>query len=145
MSARHGLFRASAPLWEGWRGFRRLAVVCVLAFVVGLVLAHAVERRVVAPACAAHAAAHGLVYRGVTVYGPRSDESGARCLFGRSGGDDESSVRLQKVMPFLPTLAIDFLLDIEFTVPLFAVLFAGLTALALQRRGNDLSLEPRTP
>lgn len=145
MSARHGFFRASAPLWEGWRGFRRLAVVCVLAFVVGLVLAHAVERRVVAPACAAHASAHGLAYRGVTVHGPRHDEPGAHCLFGRSGGGDEASASLQKVMPFLPSLAIDFLLDIEFTVPLFVVLFAGLTAWALRRRGNDLSLEPRTP
>lgn len=145
MSARHGLFRASAPLWEGWRGFRRLAVVCVLAFVVGLVLAHAVERRVVVPTCAAHASAHGLVYRGVTVHGPRQHEPGAHCLFGRSAGVDETSASLHKVMPFFTSLAIDFLLDIEFTVPLFAVLFAGLTALALQRRGNDLSLEPRTP
>ena len=31
-------------------------------------------RVVVAPACAAHASAHGLVYRGVTVHGPRNDE-----------------------------------------------------------------------
>lgn len=125
-------------LWEGWRGFRGLAVVCVLAFVIGFAVEQAMERGVVAPACAAHASAHGLVYRGVTVHGPRNDEPGAHCLFGR-GGDDETSASLQKVLPFLTALAIDFLLDIEFTVPLFAVLLAGLTALALRRRRGATS------
>lgn len=122
-------------MWEGWRGFRRLAVLCMLAFVVGLVLAQVVERAVVAPACAQHAAAHGLHLRGVTVHGPRNDEPGAHCLFGR-GGDDETSASLQKVMPFFAALAIDFLIDVEFTVPLFAVLFAGLTVLARRHRGT---------
>jgi hypothetical protein len=133
MSMPRRSLRASTSLWEGWHGFRRLAVVCMLAFVVGLVVAQAMERGVVVPVCAAHASAHGLVYRGVTVHGPRNNEPGAHCLFGR-GGDDETSLSLLKVLPFFTTLAIDFLLDIEFTVPLFAVLFAGLTALALRRR-----------
>lgn len=118
--------RQAAALWEGWRGFRRLAALCVLAFAVGLVLAWAVERDVVLPACAAHASAHGLVLRGVDVHGPRQDEPGAHCLFGR--GDNETSASLPKVMPFLDALVIDFALDVGFTVPLFAVLFAGLTA-----------------
>jgi hypothetical protein len=128
----------ASALWEGWRGFRRLAVVCVLAFVVGLLLEQAMERGIVAPVCAAHAASHGLVYRGVTVHGPRHAEPGAHCLFGR-GGDDETSASLLKVLPFFTTLAIDFLLDVEFTVPLFAVIFAGLTALALRRRRGATS------
>lgn len=132
-------YREAASLWEGRRGVYRLAVVCLLAFVIGFVVAQAMERAVVAPACAAHASSHGLVYRGVTVHGPRDDEPGAHCLFGRSGGNDETSASLQKVLPFFTTLAIDFLLDIEFTVPLFAVLLAGLTALALRRRRNATS------
>lgn len=126
--------KASAALWEGWRGLCRLAVVCVLAFAAGLLLEQAVERGVVVPACAAHAQAHGLSYRGVGINGPRQDEPGARCLFGR--GDDETSAGLHKVMPFLTSLLVDFAIDVEFTVPLLAVVFAGLTALALRlRRG----------
>lgn len=128
----------ASALWEGWRGFRRLALVCVLAFVVGLLVEQAMERGVVAPACAAHATSHGLVYRGVTVHGPRNNEPGAHCLFGHVGGD-ETSASLHKVLPFFTSLAIDFLLDIEFTVPLFAVLLAGLTALALRRRRGATS------
>ena len=121
--------------WEGWRGFRRLAAACTLGFGAGLVVEQAVERGVVAQACAAHASAHGLVYRGVAVHGPRDAEPGAHCLFGR-GGDDESSSSLLKVLPFFAALAIDFALDVEFTVPLFTVIFAGLTALHLRRRGG---------
>lgn len=128
----------ASTLWEGWHGFRRLALVCMLALGIGLVVKQAMEHGVVAPACAAHASAHGLVYRGVTVHGPRNDEPGAHCLFGR-GGDDETSASLLKVLPFLTALVIDFLLDIEFTVPLFAVLLAGLTALALRRRRGATS------
>jgi len=133
-----GAMNEAGSLWEGWHGFRRLAAVCMLAFVIGFAVEQAMERSVVAPACAAHASAHGLVYRGVTVRGPRDDEPGAHCLFGR-GGDDETSAALQKVLPFFTSLAIDFLLDIEFTVPLFAVLLAGLTALALRRRRGAAS------
>lgn len=128
----------ASALWEGRRGFRRLALVCVLAFVVGLLVEQAMERGVVVPACAAHATSHGLVYRGVTVHGPRNNEPGAHCLFGHVGGD-ETSASLHKVLPFFTSLAIDFLLDIEFTVPLFAVLLAGLTALALRRRRGATS------
>jgi|APDOM4702015159_1054818.scaffolds.fasta_scaffold76320_2 hypothetical protein len=129
---------AQVPLWEGRRGFLRLALVCVLAFIIGLVVEQAMEHGVVEPVCAAHASAHGLVYRGVTVNGPRNNEPGAHCLFGHVGGD-ETSASLHKVMPFFGSLAIDFLLDIEFTVPLFAVLLAGLTALALRRRRGATS------
>ena len=114
----------SAPTspWEGRRGLLRLTLTGLLAWVVAFTLDQAVERRLVAPACAAHAATHGLVYRGVAVSGPRDDAPGARCLFGH-GGADESSATVQSLMPWLSGAAIDFAVDMHFTVPLFMVLF----------------------
>lgn len=113
---------ALASPWEGRRGFLRLALLGLLAWAVAFALDEVVERRLVAPVCAAHAAANGLTYRGVAVNGPRDDAPGARCLFGGSGAD-ESSAAVQSLMPWLASLAIDFAVDMHFTLPLFMVLF----------------------
>lgn len=108
--------------WDGWRGLLRLALLGLLAWAVAFSVDQAVERRLVAPACAAHAAAKGLAYRGVAVHGPRDDLPGAHCLFG-GRGTDETSAPLQSLVPWLSGLAIDFAVDMHFTVPLFMVLF----------------------
>lgn len=113
---------APAVRWADRLSFLRLALLGLLAWAAAFALDQAVERRWVAPACAAHAAANGLVYRGVTVNGPRDDTPGARCLFGRSGAD-ETSASLQSLVPWLTSLAIDFAVDMHVTLPLFLVLF----------------------
>lgn len=126
---------AAAALWEGWRGFIRLSVVCVLAFVLGVLLSHQVEQRWVAPICQAHAAAHGLVYRAVEVHGLRSEQMGPHCLFGTAGSNG-SSLWLPKVTGFWPGLWMDFATFTELTVPALAVLLAGLwSGLSAWRRG----------
>lgn len=114
----------SAPdaRWPDRLSLLRLALLGALAWAAAFALDQAVERRWVAPACAAHAAATGLVYRGVAVNGPRDDNPGARCLFGRSAAD-ETSVSLQILVPWLADLAIAFAVDMHFTLPLFLVLF----------------------
>lgn len=108
---------------------------CALAFVLGMSLAHQVEQRWVAPACQAHAATHGLVYRDVEVHGLRSEQMGPHCLFG-SAGSDGTSQWLQHVIGFWPSLWMDFATFTELTVPALAVLLAGLwSGLDVWRRG----------
>ena len=117
--------RAVAALWEGWRGLMRLVVVGLLAFAAGELLDHWVETVWVQPICQAHAANQGLAYRGIVVERLRSSEPGSHCLFGKAG-QYESSLPLQKVMGFLPSLWIDFATGTEITVPLLACAFASL-------------------
>ena len=123
---------ALASGWDGRRGLIRMAGLGLLAYAVAFALDQAVEHRVVAPACASHAAANGLVYRGVAVNGPRDDAPGAHCLFGRSGAD-ETDLPLQRVMPLLPSMAADFAVDMHFTLPLFVVLIWALYRLPFAR------------
>jgi hypothetical protein len=82
-----------------------------------------VERRVVAPACRAHAVAHGLSYRGIDVHGSRQDQPGPHCLFTRADGS-ATAVWLQRAAPFLTDLWVNVAMDLELAVPLWTVLLA---------------------
>lgn len=118
----------------------RLVVVGLLAYAAGVLLDRWVETVWVQPICQAHAASQGLAYRGIVVDRLRSSEPGPHCLFGHAGRD-ESSLPLQKLMGFLPSLWIDFATCTEITVPLLACALASLWSV-WRMRSTPLSDAP---
>ncbi len=104
-------------------------ILCVLSLCCAMALSELVERRVVAPACRAYAAERGVAFKGVDVYSLRQEQAGAHCLFTQADGS-ESSVWLQRVVPFFTDFWISLVMDIELSTPVLwvftSILWVGL-------------------
>lgn len=119
-------------------GLGALVILCVLSLCLAMASSELVERRVVAPACKAHAAAQGLVYRGVDVYSLRQDRPGPHCLLAQADGS-ESDVWLQRVVPLHTDFWVSLVMDIEISAP---VLWVLTSLLWMGRRRLDPRIEP---
>lgn len=112
-------------------GLGALVILCVLSLCLAMASSELVERRVVAPACKAYAAAQGLVYRGVDVYSFRQHRSGPHCLFAKADGS-ESDVWLQRVVPLHTDFWVSLVMDIEISAPVLWV-FTSISWVGLGR------------
>jgi hypothetical protein len=121
-------------------GLGSLAILCVVSLCCAMALSAFVERRVVAPACKAYAVERGAVFKAVDVYSLRQQQPGPHCLFTQADGS-ESSVWLQRVLPFVTDLWVSVAMDIELSTPVLWVM-TSLLWLALARLRSNHRREP---
>lgn len=116
-------------------GLGTLVILCLLSLCCAMALSEFVERRVVAPACKTYAAERGEVFKGVDVYSLRQEQAGPHCLFTQADGS-ESSVWLQRVVPFFTDFWISLAMDIELGTPILWVL-SSLVWIGVHRLWNS--------
>ncbi len=110
------------PRQVRWRWYT-VALLLVVGLCCAMALSEFVERRVAEPACKAYATAHGLACAGIDVYSVRQNEPGPHCLFTDAEGG-ESSVWLQRIMPFITSLWVGAAMDIELSTPALSIAIA---------------------
>jgi hypothetical protein len=113
---------SSLPIWRGRRGVINTVACGVLGLLSGFALWTFAERTAVLPACTAYARENGLAYvdfRGDT----HKYDSGIVCLFTRADGSPKD-VSLRDVVPYLTDQWVGVAMALQFTVPVFTVLFA---------------------
>ncbi len=128
---------AVVPEQGRWRWYG-VALVLALGLGGAMAISELVERRVVAPACRAYATDHGLAFTGIDVYGLRQEQPGPHCLFTDAAGS-ESTVWLQRLVPFFTDLWVGSVMDIELSAPALCV------AIALLWTGLDRRFAARRP
>jgi magnesium-transporting ATPase (P-type) len=119
-------------IWKGRRGIVNVLICGVLGLVCAFLLFVYAERHVVMPACTAYGQSHGLSYLDFKV-NLSNQYSTTRCLF-KQADASELDVSFTDVAPFFTNLWVSLALALEFSVPLFIVLF-GLARVGLHKLG----------
>ncbi|WP_347262351.1 hypothetical protein [Rudaea sp.] len=110
---------------------RRNTVMLIAAAILAAIAASCyAEFAIVVPACRGYGQAQGMLYAGTKTWNYRQEE-GTVCMFRRADGS-ETAIPLQKFMPFLQSLTLDWTLDLRLSIPSFIALFT-LSWLGLQR------------
>lgn len=122
------------PIWHGRRGVINTALCGVLAVVTGIGLLLLAQRSVIVPACAAYADTHSVTYADFKIVGLKRANN-VVCLLTTADGKTRD-VRLSELVPTVTDMLASFAVSLEFTIPLFALLFAVLRVVWYKRMGT---------
>ena len=122
------------PIWQGRRGVINTAAVGVVAVVCALALLFFAQRTVIVPACSAYAAAHAMTYSDFHLVG-RKTANNVVCVMTKANGHTDD-VRLSELVSAITDVLTSFAVSLEFTIPLFAILFAILRVVWFKRTGT---------
>ena len=110
------------PIWKGRRGLVNTALCCALGLACGMGLAMSAERSTIVPACSAYAKTNGMTYTKYELGGVRRATS-VDCLLKRADGRG-AHVHLNELVSWLTVQWVSLAMSLEFTVPVFIILFA---------------------